>query len=632
MRHTLFGILYFLGCVFICRSTAQVIPGDSLALVDLYNATNGPHWHISYNWLSSNPVATWYGVQVSGGRVTQLGFPMGNNLQGPLPASIGNLTALQSLGFGRNQITSVPPEIGNLTSLRALSLAYNQISFLPSTITNLVNLVTLDVSGNGLSSLPEQTGSLLNLETLYIEGNLITVLPPSIGNLVLLRTLNAMSNRLGTLPPQIASLRRMKFLYLGGNALTQLPVAVCSLDSLELLWLFSNQLPSLPEEIGNLTRLRTLHFQGNALQSLPSTIGNLGLLENLHLGENQLRALPPEIGNLTSLQSLRIFYNQLDSLPGTIGNLTSLRDLWLQHNNLVSLPPGIGNLINVTHLWLDDNNLSGPFPDTLGNLSNLVLLSLRNNRLSGAVPERLGHLTALGWLFLENNRLDGLPSFAAAPLLRVLSVYYNRLTFEDIEPNIGLPFTSFIYAPQDSVGEERDTTLRAGSAFELFVSVGGNANRYQWFKDNVAIPGADSSSFRIPAVDSSHAGAYVCRVTNNVVPNLSIYSRPVTLLVQGSVFAEETGLGLPLAFYLGQNYPNPFNPSTHIPYSVRGSGFVSLKVFDVLGREVATLVNEVKQPGIHSAVFDGTNLPSGVYFYRLTGGEHVQTKTMVHLK
>jgi hypothetical protein len=89
---------------------------------------------------------------------------------------------------------------------------------------------------------------------------------------------------------------------------------------------------------------------------------------------------------------------------------------------------------------------------------------------------------------------------------------------------------------------------------------------------------------------------------------------------------------LPIRFSLSQNYPNPFNPSTHIPYSVRGSGFVSLKVYDVLGREVATLVNEVKPPGEYSVVFDGTNLPSGVYFYRLTAGGFTETRRMIVIR
>jgi hypothetical protein len=85
-------------------------------------------------------------------------------------------------------------------------------------------------------------------------------------------------------------------------------------------------------------------------------------------------------------------------------------------------------------------------------------------------------------------------------------------------------------------------------------------------------------------------------------------------------------------FVLNQNYPNPFNPTTCILYSVAGSGFVSLKVFDLLGREVATLVNEVKSPGLHQIEFNASNLASGVYFYRLNAGEFVQAKKLVLLR
>ncbi len=85
-------------------------------------------------------------------------------------------------------------------------------------------------------------------------------------------------------------------------------------------------------------------------------------------------------------------------------------------------------------------------------------------------------------------------------------------------------------------------------------------------------------------------------------------------------------------FRLGQNYPNPFNPSTHISYSIRESGFVSLKVFDGAGREVRTLVHENKPAGMHSIVFDGSGLPSGVYFYRMQTGSFVETKKMLLVK
>ena len=90
---------------------------------------------------------------------------------------------------------------------------------------------------------------------------------------------------------------------------------------------------------------------------------------------------------------------------------------------------------------------------------------------------------------------------------------------------------------------------------------------------------------------------------------------------------------LPRETQLKQNYPNPFNPTTKISYSIPKSGFVTLKIHDVLGREAQTLVSEFKKAGNHSTDLDASNLPSGTYFYTLRiGNDFVETKKMLFLK
>jgi len=85
-------------------------------------------------------------------------------------------------------------------------------------------------------------------------------------------------------------------------------------------------------------------------------------------------------------------------------------------------------------------------------------------------------------------------------------------------------------------------------------------------------------------------------------------------------------------YSLMQNYPNPFNPGTVIKYSIQNPGLVQLKVYDVLGREVSTLINEIKYAGNYEAVFDGSNLPSGIYLYRLEAGNYSAVKKLLLLK
>ncbi|HMS64093.1 MAG TPA: T9SS type A sorting domain-containing protein [Ignavibacteria bacterium] len=101
---------------------------------------------------------------------------------------------------------------------------------------------------------------------------------------------------------------------------------------------------------------------------------------------------------------------------------------------------------------------------------------------------------------------------------------------------------------------------------------------------------------------------------------------------------------LPVEFALTQNYPNPFNPTTKISYDLPTSNFVSLKIFDLVGKEIATLVNENKEAGRYTASFNGANLASGIYFYRLVvsssnsltakggGNDFVQVRKMVLVK
>jgi hypothetical protein len=98
-------------------------------------------------------------------------------------------------------------------------------------------------------------------------------------------------------------------------------------------------------------------------------------------------------------------------------------------------------------------------------------------------------------------------------------------------------------------------------------------------------------------------------------------------------------LGLPETFILKQNYPNPFNPKTVINYQVPKNGIITLKVYDVLGNEIATLVDEVQTAGSYSVDFDASDLPagrqgliSGIYFYKLTAEDFSSVRKMILLK
>jgi hypothetical protein len=106
------------------------------------------------------------------------------------------------------------------------------------------------------------------------------------------------------------------------------------------------------------------------------------------------------------------------------------------------------------------------------------------------------------------------------------------------------------------------------------------------------------------------------------------YSDPIRVDIATSV--EENAA--PAEFSLGQNYPNPFNPSTEIGFRVAAFGFVKLRVFDMLGREVATLVNREMAPGSYSVTLDGSKLASGLYVYKLEAGQFRDSKRLLLLR
>ncbi|HET9130598.1 MAG TPA: phospholipase D-like domain-containing protein, partial [Terriglobia bacterium] len=95
---------------------------------------------------------------------------------------------------------------------------------------------------------------------------------------------------------------------------------------------------------------------------------------------------------------------------------------------------------------------------------------------------------------------------------------------------------------------------------------------------------------------------------------------------------KQTGSTVPRTTTVSQNYPNPFNPTTNFEMRIAKTGFVTLKVFDVLGREVATILSETKSPGVYTVTWDASKLASGVYLYRMQSGGVLQTRKMILLR
>ena len=369
---------------------------DRDVLMALYEATGGPNWTDSENWLTDRPLGEWSQVDVDDdGRVIGLAF-FDNNLRGPIPAELGSLTNLKSLRLAGNNLRGpIPAELGWLTDLEEIALYDNNLmGSIPVELGSLTNLKRLFLSTNNLTgSIPAELGSLANLERLWLSGNDLT----------------------GPIPVELGSLSNLWSLILSGNNLTgPIPPELGSLVNLEVLWLARNFLTgSIPAELGSLTNLRSLILDGNNLTgAIPAAeLSSLTNLEDLWLHWNDLTgSIPPELASLTNLKGLLLGKNNLTgSIPGELGSLPNLESLKLYDNDLTGpIPEELGSLTNLRYLSLSRNDLTGPIPPELGSLTNLGGLILSNNDLTGPIPGELGGLENLRQMTLSGNvRMSG---------------------------------------------------------------------------------------------------------------------------------------------------------------------------------------------------------------------------------
>ncbi len=366
---------------------------DRDILVALYEATNGPNWTNSENWLTDAPLGEWHGVSVNDdGLVDSLRLGA-NGMTGELPVEIESLSALRYLDLSSNGLSALPPELGNLPALESLDLSRSFLPEIPSSLGNLSTLRRLDLSDNGVCD-----GFCTGL----------TEIPSELGNLSALEWLDLRSSGLTEIPPELGNLSALEWLDLRYNGLTE-----------------------IPPELGNLSALRDLDLSGNDLTgAIPAELGNLSALRHLNLGGNDLTGpIPPELGNLGNLRLLNLSFNRLTGpIPLELGNLHT-QELYLQNNDLTGpIPPELDNIRNLRFLNLSYNDLSGSLPPELGSGWLLLQrLELNDNRgLTGALPLSLTGITR--WLVEVNTSNTGL----CAPTDSVFARWLSALPYHNV--------------------------------------------------------------------------------------------------------------------------------------------------------------------------------------------------------
>ena len=445
---------------------------DRPALVALYQATDGPNWVNSGNWLTDAPLGDWYGVVTNAsGRVVELDLsgtwdseaqrPVVHGLSGPIPHELGNLSNLTTLDLGYNLLSGpIPAELGNLANLTTLNLRRNRLTglILPE-LGDLTRLETLDLFSNDLSGpIPPELGKLASLRRLLLSTNNLTgPIPLELGSLADLESLSLRNNDLtGPIPESFLELDTLERFRFERNADLCAPGTTdfvtwlerietvsgpyCNESDMKVLdrlyqtsggpnWTNSSgwlETPALEEWYGvmanALGRVVTLDLTRNGLTGeLQASLGSLALMTALRVGGNALSGrLPLSLAHLSLVE-----FDYADT--GLCAPADASFQIWLngisshEGTSMECGPPSDREVLvalyevtdgpnwDNTDNWLTDAPL-GDWYGVVANASGRVVeLNLFRNDLTGPIPPELGNLAGLEWLGLARNDLTQRP-------------------------------------------------------------------------------------------------------------------------------------------------------------------------------------------------------------------------------
>ncbi len=259
---------------------------------------------------------------------------------------------------------------------------------------------------------------------------------------------------------------------------------------------------------------------------------------------------------------------------------------------LTTIAWGKQNITSKTEM--SDTNL---VTDTLNITSGDTLIIKSGSHIN---LKRHGFITGLGRLIVESNVTFSTDSWQRALLLAAEN-NHPKLVWSNI--SIISPITRYLIYRKYGSGSWSQIT---------------STQSYNWVDTtvNFATLLGTGVQYKIKAINDSEESDY----SNTVEASVTRAKENAGKIIKD------------FSYNLDQNYPNPFNPTTSITYEIAKTGTVSLKVYDILGREAVVLVNEIKQPGRYTVQFDASELSSGVYFYRISANDYVAAKKMIVIK
>ena len=585
------------------------------------------------------------------------------DLSGSIPKEIGNLTNLPELDLARLSLSgSIPKEIGNMTNLLRLDLNHNDLSrSIPTEIGNLINLVELDLSHNGLSgSIPTEMGDLINLVELDLGwNNLSGSIPTEIGDLINLEDIRLFLNNLsGPVPLSFANLLLLRIFFA-----LDVDDDVCIPASLEDWYAGIPVTDDLPVCADSPSENAVPSFTSPATFNVPENQTSVGTVQAsdsdsddsvtgyaIQGGADALKFSIAEASGALTFASAPNFEAPTDAdtdndyvvvvraMSGAGARVkTADQTIMVTVTDVAGEAPGVpvapfvssASVTSVTAAWIAPTNAGPPITDY-------------DYRYRVTSPQE-------SWTEVTNTTTTALSATITGLVEDTEYEVQVRATNDEgtsgwSDSGTGTPTGAIeagaiANAPENlqATAGNAEVTLRWDAPLnDSGANITGYAYRYKESGgDFIAYtdipdsgPGeANARSYTVTELTNGLEYVFHVRAVNEHGGGL-----PAEVVVMLPAVINTESEELPTEVALSANYPNPFNPETTIRYVLPQAGNVRLAVYDLLGHEVAVLVDEPKPAGHHATRFDAGDLPSGAYVYRLQAQDKTIVRTMMLVK
>ena len=585
------------------------------------------------------------------------------DLSGSIPKEIGNLTNLPELDLARLSLSgSIPKEIGNMTNLLRLYLNNNDLSrSIPTEIGNLINLVELDLSHNGLSgSIPTEMGNLINLVELDLSwNNLSGSIPTEIGNLINLEDIRLSLNNLsGPVPLSFENLLLLRVFFA-----LDVDDDVCIPASLEDWYAGIPVTDDLPVCADSPSENAAPSFTSPATFNVPENQTSVGTVQAsdsdsddsvtgyaIQGGADALKFSIVEASGVLTFASAPNFEAPADAdtdndyvvvVRATSGAgarvKTADQTITVTVTDVDGEAPGVpvapfvssASVTSVTAAWITPTNAGPPITDydyryrvtspqgswtevtttTITALSATITQLVEDTEYDVQVRATNDEGTS-GWSDSGTGTPTGATeagAIANAPENLQATAGNAEVTLRWDAPlnDSGANITGYAYRYKESGGD-----------FIAYTDIPESG------------PGeANARSYTVTGLMNGLEYVFHVRAVNEHGGGL-----PAEVVVMLPTVIHTESEELPTEVALWGNYPNPFNPETTIRYVLPQAGKVRLAVYDLLGHEVAVLVDQSKPAGNHTVRFGADNLSSGLYVYCLQAQDKTIVRTMMLVK